>query len=123
MLALVKQTDNFYLFDSHAHARDLSSIPDPSGIAVVMAFTNIRELEQYLYCLSTKLHANLFEIVPVQLNMCKHSNQETKWVKDRQYQRIKPSVEIECDRQTRLEKANNYNKRKLTVRNKLDLKK
>ncbi len=110
MMALVKQTDNFYLFDSHA--RDLSGIPDPSGTAVVMAFTNIIELEQYLYCLSTKLHANLFEIVPVQLNMCKNLNQETKCVKDREYQRIKRSVETECDRQTRLEKANNYNKRK-----------
>jgi hypothetical protein len=46
MMALIKETDNFYLFDSHA--RDSSGIPDPSGTAVVMTFTNIIELEQYL---------------------------------------------------------------------------
>ncbi len=105
----------------------MSGIPDPSGTAVVKAFSNIIELEQYLYCLSTKLRGNLFEIVPVKLNMCNNSNQETKCVKDREYQRIKRSVETECDKQTRPEKASNYieesGQRELTVRNKLDLKK
>ena len=39
MMALVKQTDNFYLLDSHA--RDSCGMPDPNGTAVVMKFTNI----------------------------------------------------------------------------------
>ena len=49
MMALIKQTDFFYLFDSLA--RDLSGMPDPNDTAVVMKFTNIPELEQYLYYL------------------------------------------------------------------------
>ena len=39
MMALIKQTDFFYLFDSHA--RDSSGMPDPNGTAVVMKFANI----------------------------------------------------------------------------------
>ena len=38
MMAFIKQTDFFYLFDSHA--RDSSSMPDPNGTAVVMKFAN-----------------------------------------------------------------------------------
>jgi hypothetical protein len=85
MMALIKQTDFFYLFDSHA--RDSSGMPDPNGTAVVMKFANILELEQYLYSLSMTLHANSFEIVPVQLNIkhvCKASKQKSKCVKDRE---------------------------------------
>ena len=48
-MALIKQTDFFYLFD--LLARDSSGMPDPNGTAVVMKFTNIPELEQYLYYL------------------------------------------------------------------------
>jgi hypothetical protein len=65
MMALIKQMDSFYMFDSHA--RDSSGMPYPDGTAVVMKFTNIQELEQHLYSLSIELHANLFEIVPVLL--------------------------------------------------------
>ena len=49
MTALIKQTDFFYLFDSHA--RHCSGMPDPNATAVVMKFTNIPELEQCLYYL------------------------------------------------------------------------
>ena len=89
MMALIKQTDFFYLFDSHA--RDSSGMPDPNGTAVVMKFANILELEQYLYSLSMLLHANLFEIVPVRLNLCK-----SNCVKDQQ---------------ARLKEASEYKKR------------
>ena len=74
MMALIKQADALYLFESHA--RDFSGMPDPNGTAVVMKFTDILELEQYLYCLSMKLHTNSFEIVPVQLNKCNVSEQK-----------------------------------------------
>ena len=49
MMALIKQTEFFYLIDSHA--RDLNGMPNPNpnGTAVVMKFANILELEQYLY--------------------------------------------------------------------------
>ena len=116
MIALVKQRDNFYLFDSHA--RDSCGMPDPNGTAVVMKFTNILELEQYWYSLSIELHANIFEIVPVQLNMCKLSKyvQNTKYVHDmdREYQKKRRSVETESVKKARLSKVNDheYNKRK-----------
>ena len=114
MMALIKQTDFFYLFDSHA--RDCSGMPDPNGTAVVMKFANIVGLEQYLYSLSMTLHANSFEIVPVQLNI-KHvrkaSEQKSKCVKDREYvQKKRLLVETEGDKQARFKKASEYKKRK-----------
>ena len=47
MMALIKQTEFFYLIDSHA--RGLNGMPNPNRTAVVMKFANILELEQYLY--------------------------------------------------------------------------
>ena len=70
-------------------------MPDPNGTAVVMKFTNIHELEQYLYSLSIELHSNIFEVVPVQLNICKASKQKTKHVNDQEYQNKRLSVETE----------------------------
>jgi hypothetical protein len=111
MMALMKQTDFFYLFDSHA--RDSSGMPDPNGTAVVMKFVNILELEQYLYSLSMTLHANLFEIVPVQLNICKASEQKSKCVKDREnVQKKRLLVENEGDKHARLKNSSEYKKRK-----------
>ena len=113
MMALMKQSNFFYLFDSHA--RDSSGMPDTNGTAVVMKFVNILELEQYLYCVSMTLHANLFEIVPVQLNICKASEQKSKCVKDQEYvqnQKKRLLVENEGDKQARLKKASEYKKRK-----------
>ena len=111
MMALMKQADFFYLFDSHA--RDSSGMPDPNGTAVVMKFVNILDLEQYLYSVSTTLHANLFEIVPMRLNLCKVSEQKSKCVKDREnVQKKRLLVENEGDKQARLKKASEYKKRK-----------
>ncbi|CAB4002039.1 Hypothetical predicted protein [Paramuricea clavata] len=111
MMALMKQADFFYLFDSHA--RDSNGMPDPNGTAVVMKFANILELEQYLYSLSMTLHANLFEIVPVQLNICKASEQKSKSVKDQEnVQKKRLLLENEGDKQARLKKASEYKKRK-----------
>ena len=42
MMALMKQTEFFYLIDSHA--RDLNGMPNPNGTAVVMKFANVLEL-------------------------------------------------------------------------------
>jgi hypothetical protein len=84
MMALMKQVDFFYLFDSHA--RDSNGMPDPNG-TVVMKFANILELEQYLYSLSMTLHANLFEIVPVRLNVCNDAEQKNDCVKDQELSR------------------------------------
>ncbi|CAB3993337.1 Hypothetical predicted protein [Paramuricea clavata] len=112
-MALIKQTDFFYLFDSHA--RDSSGMPDPNGTAVVMKFANILGLEQYLYSLSMTLHANSFEIVPVQLNkhVCKASEQKSKCLKDREnVQKKRLSAETEGAKQARLTKASEYKKRK-----------
>ena len=116
MMALVKQTDNFYVFDSHA--RDSFGMPDPNGTAVVMKFYNIPELEQYLYSLSIELHTNISEVVPVQLNICKASKQKTKHVNDHEYQGKIRSVETEAAKQARLNEASEYKKRKQSETNK-----
>ena len=79
-----------------------------------MTFTNIIELEQYLYCLSMELHTNSFEIVPVQLNIWKNFDRKTKCLKDQEYQRVRRSEENECDKQARLNKSNQHNKIKLS---------
>jgi hypothetical protein len=99
MMALINEIDYFYLFDSHA--RDFSGMPNPNGTAVVMKFTNIIGLEQYLCSVSLKLHTNLFEIVPVQLNKCIASNKKRKQCE-----------ETDIDRQARLHKASETKKRK-----------
>ena len=66
MMAIIKQTNFIFLFDPHA--RNISGMPDPNDIAVIIRFTNIIELEQYLYCLSSELHTNSYEIVPIPIN-------------------------------------------------------
>jgi hypothetical protein len=63
MMALIKQNNVFYLFDSHA--RDLNGMPNPNGTAIVMKFTSILDMEQHLSSLSISLHVNLFELVAV----------------------------------------------------------
>ena len=73
MMALIKQTEYFYLCDSHA--RDLHGMPDPNGTAVAMKFKSILDLEQYLYSVLMELHTYLFEIVPLKLN--KHTASKT----------------------------------------------
>ena len=62
-MAIIKQLNYFYIFDSHD--RDLNGMPDPNGTAVVIQFSDVLELEQFLYSLSKKLHVNLFEVVPM----------------------------------------------------------
>jgi cobyrinic acid a,c-diamide synthase len=88
----------------------LTRMPDPNGAAVVMKFTNILELEQYLYCLSMKLHTNYFEIVPVQLNKCNALEKKSKCVRDHEYHKKRLSVESEGDKKARLQKASEYKK-------------
>ena len=136
MLAIIKQADLFYIFDSHA--RDISGMPDPNGTAVIMRFTNILELEQYLYCLSPELHTNYFEIVPIQMNKCiittdiqrkktlqkaseckkrkrseeTDSQRQIRLQKDRMSKKQKRSEETNIQRQIRLEKKKVYKKQK-----------
>ena len=110
MIALIKQTEYFYLFDSHA--RDLHGMPDPNGTAVVMKFKNILDLEQYLYSVSMELHTNLFEIVPLQLNKHAASKTVAKSIRDKEYQKKRRSLETEGTKIARLRKAIDYKKRK-----------
>ena len=86
MMALIKQTEFFYLIDSHA--RGFNGMPNPNGTTVVMKFTNILELEEYLYCLAVALHTNLFEIVPLHFHKC-GVLQKAKCVEDQDYQKKK----------------------------------
>ena len=55
-------------------------------------------LSNILYSLSKELHANSFEIVPVQFDICNISDKKTKCMKDQVYQQIRRSLENECDR-------------------------
>ena len=118
MMAIIKQLNYFYIFDSHA--RDLNGMPDPHGTAVVSKFTDVLELEQFLYSLSRKLHVNLFEIVPIYVTKTylrlqkatektKHSEELEK---KRQSKKQKRSNETDSERQVRLEKDRQSKKQK-----------
>ena len=124
MMALIKQTEFFYLIDSHA--RGFNGMPNPNGTAVVMKFANILELEEYLYCLAVALHTNLFEIVPLHFHKC-GVLQKAECVEDQDYQKKRWSGETKHDKQLQLKNANVYKKdrsqTKLTVIDKLDFKK
>ena len=120
MMALIKQTEYFYLCDSHG-------MPDPNGTAVVMKFKSILYLEQYLYSVSTELHINLFEIVPLQLNKHTASKTIAKCVRDKEYQKKRCSLETKGTKIASLQKAVDYKKRRQSEetdsKNKVDLKK
>ena len=62
MMAIIRQSNYFYVFDSHA--RDLNGMPDPNGTAVVI-ICRCFVARKFLYSLSRKLHVNLFEVVPM----------------------------------------------------------
>ena len=117
MMALIKQTEYFCLCDSHA--RDLFRMPDPNGTAVVMKFKSILDLEQYLYSVSTKLHTNLFEIVPLQLNKHTASKTIAKCIRDA-HKKLKVLKLLAFKRLLTIKREGSQ--RKLTARNKVDLK-
>ena len=110
VMALVKQNNVFYLFDSHA--RDLNGMPNPNGTAVVMKFTSIVDMEQHLSSLSITLHVNLFELVPVQLSIICTFDPKKKYVKTCDYQKKSRSVQTSNERQIRHKKAHEYKKTK-----------
>ena len=113
--------------------------------AVGIQFANVLDVEQYLYAFSDELHSNLFEIVSVQVtefvnnSTTKNMNftQSVRLLKNREFQRAKRSKEdcerqnrflnsreyinkkrceeSELARQTRLDGANMYQKRKRSV--------
>ena len=113
-------------------------MPDPNGTAVIIRFTNILELEQYLYCLSSELHTNSYEIVPIQINKCtfchdiqkknrlqksndsekRRRSEETdhqkqiRLQKDSLSKKLKRSQETNIERQIRLEKKKLYKNQK-----------
>ena len=105
-MALIKQENSFYLFDSHA--RDANGMPHSNGTAIVLKF----ETEQHLYLLSMNLHVNAFEIVAVQLILLS-AKQKAKSLKNIEYLERKRSKENEYEKQIRLQKANDYKKFKL----------
>ena len=125
MMALIKQMDSFYLF--YSHARDSNGMPHPDGTTVVMKFGSIQELKQHLYCMSIELHANIFEIVPVQLIAHRHSvnvsrkrkrldetdiEREIRLQRDRESKKRKLSEETDNERLKRLQKKTESEKRK-----------
>ncbi len=62
---------NFYVFD--LHGRDEYGMPNPNGIAVVMSYENIDDLEYNLHSLSCLLNRNAFEITPVEFVQLNHA--------------------------------------------------
>ena len=111
MMALIKQENSFYLFDPHA--RDANGMPHSNGTAIILKFETVVELEQHLCLLSMNLHVNAFEIVGVQLTLL---SAKQKSLKNIEYLERKRSEENEYEKQIRLQKANDYKKFKLTVR-------
>ncbi len=114
-MVLIKQNDVFYLFDSHV--RDLNSMPNPNGTAIFMKFTSILHMEQHLSSLFISLHVNLFELVAVQLSIICTFEPKEKCVKTCDYQKKRRSLEINHEKQIRLQKANEYKKTKKITRN------
>ena len=110
-MALIKQENSFYLFDPHA--RDANGMPHSNGTAIILKFETVVELEQHLCLLSMNLHVNAFEIVGVQLTLL---SAKQKSLKNIEYLERKRSEENEYEKQIRLQKANDYKKFKLTVR-------
>ena len=84
VMAVIRDIDTgYYVFDSHS--RNFVGMPDPSGTAIVMKFSNIIELGDYLHSLSHELNSKCYEIVPVRLK--------------------EVSEETETEKQTRLKKT------------------
>ncbi len=108
MMALIKQNNIFYLFDSHD--RDLNGMPNPNGTAIVMKSTSILDMEQDLSSLSISLHVNLLELVAVQLSIICTFEPKEKCVKACDYQKKRRSLETNYEKQIRLQKANEYKK-------------
>ena len=117
MMAIIKQLNDFYIFDSHA--RDLNGMPDPNGTAVVIKFSNISDLEQFLYYLSKNLHVNLFEVVLMYVtktnfrlnkdtakrnqSQVTENKQQARLEKDRESKKQKRLSETDSEQQLRLE--------------------
>ena len=99
-MALIKQENSFYLFDSHA--RDANGMPHSNGTAIVLKFETVVELEQHLHLLSMNLHVNAFEIVAVQLILLS-AKQKAKSLKNIEYLERKRSKENEYEKQIRLQ--------------------
>ncbi|CAB4019299.1 deleted in malignant brain tumors 1 -like [Paramuricea clavata] len=91
MMALMKQADFFYLFDSHA--RDSSGMPDPNGTAVVMKFDQEYVLKKRL----------LIE---------NEGDKQAKLKKASEYKKIKQSEGTDSERQIRLQKLSESIKQK-----------
>jgi hypothetical protein len=73
MIGIIFGIDSvFYVFDSHR--RDEHGMrPNPNGIAVVMSYENIDDLEYHLHSLSCLLNRNAFEITPVEFVQLNHA--------------------------------------------------
>ena len=58
-MALVKQMGSFYIIDSRA--RSFAGMPDDNGAAIIMKFSSIIDLDQYLLSLAVSLHTSVFD--------------------------------------------------------------
>ena len=130
----------FYVF--HSHGRDEHGMPNPNGIAVVMSYENIDDLEYHLHSFSGVLNRNAFEITPVefvQLNHACHdcsmsesnlhfknliaeteAQQQIKRAKAKEYLNKSRSKETVEQKQARLAKAKHIVRRKRSLENDLE---
>ena len=77
-----------------------------------LQFNGILEVEQHLCSLSVQLRANLFEIVPVQFNLCRASGKKSKLFQKHEKYQKKISLETDIEKKARHRKAREYKKRK-----------
>ena len=82
MSALIKDTDSFALFDSHARTRQ--DMPCSDGSATVSTFSTLAALKEHVQSLSACLNVNCFEIVPVSLKQQGDSSLSSKEKNSRQ---------------------------------------
>ena len=117
VMAVVRDIDTgYYVFDSHS--RNFVGMPDPSGTAIVMKFSNIIELGDYLHSLSHELNSKCYEIVPVRL---KEVSEETETEKQTRLKKTEIEKKRKRLEETEIERESRLQKRDLHVQQKLRL--
>ena len=111
MSALIKDTDCFALFDSHARTRQ--GMPCSDGSATVSTFSMLAALKEHVQSLSACLNVNRFEIVPVSLKQqgdSSLSSKEKKQQANRKQYLKRKLHESDAEKYERLSKAAKYKK-------------
>ena len=110
MTALIKDTDHYALFDSHA--RSAQGMPCTEGFATICTFSTLAAVQQHIQSLSTSLSSNRFELVPlkcIERNDTMSKEEKKQRANRKQYLKRK-LCESDIAKKERLSKAAKYKK-------------